>query len=70
MDCFECDSLWAAYQTVMINCVRIDHELRATVASSSVEDFRALSLESETVERVRTECRRRIAVHQAETGHI
>lgn len=65
MDCPECDRFWKQYQTATVQHLKLEYALRMTAEMISLENFKALSLDIEAAELVRTETRQAIACHMA-----
>jgi len=69
MSCKECTRLWSEYQAATILHVRLDNDLRTSVAARNLDEFKLLAESVEQAELSREQSRRALAEHQAASGH-
>ncbi len=65
MDCPECNRLRKQYQSAKVQHLELDARLNA---ATSVEDFDALSFDSEAAKTIRSEMRQTLVAHEATHG--
>lgn len=67
--CEECDRLWKEYQRATTKSAHLYEEIRSMTEDRGLRKLRETTTKAEAAERLFEEARRRLAEHQAATGH-
>jgi hypothetical protein len=63
MQCPECNRLWEEYRSATVQHVLVDAALNALTPADSLEDFKALTLDTEGAEHIQLMARHALAEH-------